>query len=115
MYYLIFIHLIKNCLHLLISVLLNGLNVFFKYLQVHSTARQHCYKNDIHCQTEKNLGYTEELKMSKTVTKSLLSKWQDEGVGAKVRRSIGRPEVRYSIIYIMHIVQSMQRALCNHE
>jgi hypothetical protein len=33
-------------------------------------------------------------KMSRTVTKSVLSKWQDEGVGARVRRSIGRPELK---------------------
>jgi hypothetical protein len=33
-------------------------------------------------------------KMSRTVIKSVLSKWQDEGAGARVRRSIGRPEVK---------------------
>lgn len=32
--------------------------------------------------------------MSRTVTKSVLSQWQSEGRGAKVRRSIGRPELK---------------------
>lgn len=31
---------------------------------------------------------------SKTVQKAVLSVEQDEGVGARVRRSVGRPEVR---------------------
>ena len=31
--------------------------------------------------------------MARSVEKSVLSKWQDEGLGARVRRSIGRPEV----------------------
>lgn len=31
--------------------------------------------------------------MSRTVAKSILSRWQDEGVGARVRRSVGRYEV----------------------
>jgi hypothetical protein len=35
---------------------------------------------------------------SRTVTKSVLSVWQDEGVGARVRRSIGRHEVTYSFL-----------------
>ena len=35
----------------------------------------------------------EKMSSSRVVTKSLLSKWQDEGVGARVRRSIGRQEV----------------------
>ena len=36
--------------------------------------------------------------MSRTIQKSVLSKWQDEGVGARVRRSVGRPEVYYSTV-----------------
>jgi len=32
--------------------------------------------------------------LSRVVTKSVVSKWQDEGVGARVRRSIGRPELK---------------------
>ena len=31
--------------------------------------------------------------MSRTVVKVVVSRWQDEGVGARVRRSVGRPEV----------------------
>ena len=31
--------------------------------------------------------------MSRTLTKVVTSVWQDEGVGARVRRSVGRPEV----------------------
>lgn len=38
--------------------------------------------------------------MAREVTKSLLSVWTDEGKGAKVRRSIGRPEV--DIVSLMH-------------
>ena len=33
--------------------------------------------------------------MSRTLTKAVTSVWQDEGVGASVRRSVGRPEVSY--------------------
>ena len=33
--------------------------------------------------------------MSRTLTKAVTSVWQDEGVGARVRRSVGRPEVSY--------------------
>lgn len=40
------------------------------------------------------LGLALLINMSRTVTKTVLSKWQDEGVGARVRRSVGRPEVR---------------------
>ncbi len=32
-------------------------------------------------------------KMSRSVKKSVLSKWQDEGVGARVRRSVGMSQV----------------------
>merc|ERR550532_1230595 len=35
-----------------------------------------------------------DLTMSRTVTKTVLSKWQDEGVGARVRRSVGRSELK---------------------
>ena len=31
--------------------------------------------------------------MSRTLTKAVTNVWQDEGVGARVRRSVGRPEV----------------------
>ena len=34
------------------------------------------------------------LKMSKSVRKVVESRWQSEGRGARVRRSIGRPELR---------------------
>ncbi len=32
-------------------------------------------------------------KISRTIKKAVTSVWQDEGVGARVRRSVGRPEV----------------------
>lgn len=38
--------------------------------------------------------------MSKTVTKSVLSQWQSEGKGARVRRSIGRPEVMITSVCV---------------
>lgn len=39
--------------------------------------------------------------MSRTVDKKILSKEQDEGVGARVRRSIGRPELRQFDPFLM--------------
>ena len=38
--------------------------------------------------------------MSRTVYQNVLSVEQEEGVGARVRRSIGRPEVYYSDYYL---------------
>ncbi len=34
-------------------------------------------------------------KISRTLKKAVTSVWQDEGVGARVRRSVGRPEVSH--------------------
>ncbi|KAG0042150.1 hypothetical protein BGZ89_007038, partial [Linnemannia elongata] len=38
---------------------------------------------------------------SRTITKAVLSKEQSEGVGARVRRSIGRPELRNHDPFLM--------------
>ncbi|KAG0197340.1 hypothetical protein BGX33_000730, partial [Mortierella sp. NVP41] len=38
---------------------------------------------------------------SRSITKSVLSKEQGEGVGARVRRSIGRPELRNHDPFLM--------------
>ncbi len=37
--------------------------------------------------------------MSRTVTKVVTSVWQDEGVGARVRRSVGRREVELALSF----------------
>ncbi|KAF9126312.1 hypothetical protein BGW39_006709, partial [Mortierella sp. 14UC] len=39
--------------------------------------------------------------LSRSITKSVLSKEQSEGVGARVRRSIGRPELRNHDPFLM--------------
>ncbi len=36
-------------------------------------------------------------KISRTIKKAVTSVWQDEGVGARVRRSVGRPEVSHYV------------------
>lgn len=42
---------------------------------------------------------------AKTVLKAVLSVEQDEGVGARVRRSVGRPEVRHIIQDIVNYLR----------
>ena len=42
---------------------------------------------------------SQEENMSRSVTKAVLSRWTDEGVGARVRRSVGRPEVNSFRLY----------------
>ncbi|KAF9090891.1 hypothetical protein BGX23_005625, partial [Mortierella sp. AD031] len=39
--------------------------------------------------------------LSRSITKSILSREQSEGVGARVRRSIGRPELRNHDPFLM--------------
>ena len=42
--------------------------------------------------------YFQKKMVKRLVEKVVLSQWQSEGRGARVRRSIGRPELRSSII-----------------
>lgn len=42
---------------------------------------------------------------AKTVLKAVLSVEQDEGVGARVRRSVGRPEVGHIIRDIVNYIR----------
>ena len=51
--------------------------------------------------------------MRRSVEKVILSKWQNEGRGARVRRSIGRSELRYLILYKFSILKFIELYVVN--